>query len=559
MDFRKILIQAKWEIRRPLKSKSSLFTIGLVLVTLLMLSLVVGSIGESSSLTIGEYQLYSVHAPEELKQEIGKYPGIRIAEKQNALVRIKKKEQKLKLDTRQSPLGKSAEKETISILNQVNENRIQNLIQEKPELRFALKPIWISLQESRPNTSSINQTETTLNQTDKGNKSNQSQGEETTQEIPEDAVTPDEINIPFVFESLASSFAIIAPVFFFCLYYASSIIREKVNKSGIYLLSSPVSKAEIVLGKMLPYFLMVLLITSVTAYSMGKFNVSTMASVAGITLALMGVSLVVAVVSKSPEDMNFTLLFTNLAFFAYLFYPAMFQGIHPIANISPITAMSNTGLSLIDYTATLAPIYLLGILTISAGTRLFQDDVLFTRRNILSIAYEMLQGLWQPRLGKLTPFAAALGSGVVFIPVVYMVELGLLFLLLPLGSGALFLIIPLAALAEEMAKILGVAALLKRGKLKGWEYGALAGFSFFAVEKGFAWAYLGFLTEAGVSFMIIKTLLLALAIHVITSTIAAYGFFKEKGKLGFWSFLCLGVAVLIHSLFNVLAITGVIQ
>jgi len=566
VKLKNILLQAKWEIKRPLGSKSSVSAILLLSITVILLSILMPSFGSSSSIPVGEYKLYSVGSNDvELVTKLNEIPKIEAStdlEGRDAIVLIRNDTADIMAP--KSVKGRSAFLEVAKSLKELNEKELRAEILANPDSVYVLKPIWVRILHSMPENVSgvekehIRENRSTTNETiTNETKIPENKTEREITEIPRDAVTPSGIEIPLLFGSLVSSFTVVAPVFFFCLFFASSIIREKVNRRGTYLLSSPISSGEIIMGKLLPYFLAVLIMTSFASISMGKFSLWILITIAVITLAIMGISLIIAILSKSPEDMNFTLLFVNLIFFAYLFYPAMFSGIHPISMISPLSVMEEStkgNISIINFIFILSPVSLLAIVSILFGVYLFKDDVLFTQRSLPSIIYDLLQIIWIERSGGSAPFIAAVLSGILFIPVIYFIELAFLFLLFPLGNSILFFLVIIAAFAEETGKILGISALIQSRKIKKWLYGGIAGASFFLVEKSFVWAYFGFFTESGVLFLITKLLLFALFIHILCSSIAAYGFSGTSGRWEYRSIAFLLIAITIHAIFNFMVI-----
>lgn len=566
LSLKNIFIQAKFEIARPLRSKVSVVAILLVFSTFALISFSLSSFSGGKSVPIGEYKIYSIGIPTNfpLAQKLSSYPRLKLSNKspQNDL-NLQTREEKLQFSSSQSEKSQAALQEVEVSLKEVIRDYSQEKVAKEESLKFILNPIWISSHPlsrlSSEAKSEERKREEPKNISLEKEENITPQGKEkqnitaTEYGLPPEAVTPDKVEVPFIFSSILSSFVIIAPVFFFTLFFAASIIREKVAKKGTYLLASPFSPLEIILGKLLPYLLAVVVISSFTSFLMGKFSGWILLTVIPLTLALMGVALIAAILSKNPEDLNFTLLFINLVCFAYLFYPAMFSGVHSISLISPITGMiqgMKGTLTLGEFFWILTPISLLAVISLSFGSQLFQDEVLFTQRSLLANIYEGFNFLWLRKLGRFKAVFASFFSGVILIPLIYLVELGFLFLIFPLGTVILYLLLPFSAIVEEVGKILGVGAFLKKNLIspqRGWFYGALAGLGFFVVEKILALAYFGFLTDLGAIFLVSKSLF----VHILCSGISGYGLSLSQGKFSRKSLKFIILAIFIHLLFNI--------
>jgi ABC-type Na+ efflux pump permease subunit len=596
ISLKNIFIQAKFEVSKPLRSKASIFAIFLVFLTFLLISFSLSSFSGGESIPIGEYKIFNVEISASgsnsseleifLLKELSNYPrfNVRNSDKNKKNKKNKKSDKSdlnvlvengsLRTDSRANSLLKSkvAEEEVSLALREIKRKYLENEIGKNESLRYILNPIWISFRDPeelefggfeeegkgrrgwrREEKEVVEELESKGEEEGKVNITSPPSPEHFP--IPKDAIPPEKIEIPFLFSQILSSFVIIAPIFFFTLFFAASIMREKIRKKGTYLLASPIKPSEIILGKLLPYLFTAIIISTITSFFMEKFSFWILLTIVPLTLALMGISLISALLSRNPEDLNFTLLFVNLVCFAYLFYPAMFSGIHSISLISPITAMiqgAEGSLQFWNFIWILVPISLLAIISLSFGSQLFKDEVLFAQRSFLDNIYEGFSFLWIEKIGKFKAFVASFFSGVVLIPLIYLIELGFLFLLFPLGNIVLYLLLPLSALIEEIGKILGIGAFLRKNlisKEKGWFYGALSGLGFFLIEKTIAITYFGFLTNLGAIFLL-SQLGIALIIHILCSGISGYGLSITKGEFSKEAIKFLGIAIVIHAIFN---------
>jgi len=570
MNLRNILIQAKLEAKRPLRSKFSVFTILLMFLTIILLSTSLSSFGkETENIPISEYGVYRIRilGNNSLLDKLEEFPRLNLVDSEDADVTSIADGGNITVIAADTKRGASALREVIASLEMLERRWIKGEISKNPGVRFILNPIWIQTLKpedtraeeiAEPEKEEIPETPAEIPET-RTEFPEEIFNKTIVTEPPVGAIPPSELEVPILFTSILSTFTILAPLFFFGLFFGAAIFREKVGKKGIYLLSSPISSADVILGKMIPYLLSVILISSASALLQEKFSLILILVLIPLTLTLMGVALMVAILSKTPEDMNFTLLFVNLILFAYLFYPAMFAGIHPIALISPVTALSEgVELSLGSFLLSLIPISFLAFISISFGTRLFRDEVIFGQRSLLNNLYDGFDMLWLKSI-KYREGISSFLSGVILIPVVYFIEIAFLFLVFPVGRAVIFLLLPVAAITEELAKILGVSALLSKGRIhNALTAGILSGLGFFLIEKFIAIAYLSFLTPAGIVFLLTKFGLPPLLIHVGCSGIACYGLGKSNGKFSSDAIPFILIAFSIHTIYNFWVMWGVL-
>ncbi|MDY7081743.1 MAG: ABC transporter permease, partial [Halobacteria archaeon] len=142
--------------------------------------------------------------------------------------------------------------------------------------------------------------------------------------------TPSGIAPPFPFESLILAFVFILPMNFVIQAYSSSIINERINRRGELLLVSPVSRAEIIAGKTLPYLSVMTGMSVVIALAIGGGVVS-IASVIPIALVFLATSFIGAMFARSFKELTFVTVSVSVLLTSYIFIPAIFTDIHPIA------------------------------------------------------------------------------------------------------------------------------------------------------------------------------------------------------------------------------------
>lgn len=75
-----------------------------------------------------------------------------------------------------------------------------------------------------------------------------------------DFTTPSHMSPPLPFRSVVLTFFFIFPMFFVAQFYSTSILQERLERRGVFLLTSPLTTLDILLGKMLPYLVATLAI-----------------------------------------------------------------------------------------------------------------------------------------------------------------------------------------------------------------------------------------------------------------------------------------------------------
>jgi ABC-type Na+ efflux pump permease subunit len=373
---------------------------------------------------------------------------------------------------------------------------------------------------------------------------------------------------PLPFRSVILTFFLALPVYLFAQFYSSSMMDEKINRRVQLLLASPVSPWEIVAGKTSVYLLLCLLTTgAVSALLKGGFDPYILALLFPVILFFLSLGFLAAVLSRSYKENSFITVFFSVVFFAYLFFPAMFSGIHVASGISPVTfivsRLENETFQFSGYLFSTLPLYLTSGLVFYFGGLLFREEYLFSQApmtdRLLDAGAAFLKS-WGSR------YTGVLVLGAVAVAPVFLAELMLIVLLFqvpyPFSIGAMVI---LSAMAEEVAKVFGVAALFSRGLLRPTArncltMAALSAAGFFMAEKAMALLALSKVTESlfgAVMFM--KTyFLLGLLFHVITAMVASLGLLASDGKIGGRLILSVGAAAAIHAVYNASLLGGVL-
>ena len=381
---------------------------------------------------------------------------------------------------------------------------------------------------------------------------------------PERSVnTPETLTPPFPFRSLLLAYIFLIPMNFVVQVYAGSAIGERLGRKGEALLASPAQRWEIILGKALPYFLMMMGISAgIVLFIHGSWL--SLIAVAPLVIAFLAMEFLAAMFARSFRELTFLTVFTSVLLTIYAFLPAVFSEVHPVALISPITLVvfDLTGVAVtwgqILY-ATVPLLIFSGVLFI-LGAALYTEEDLFHQKPVMSKAVDAVGR-------QVKGLLSAIKIPILLIPLVLIVELLLLTFLFawPVSTGTLGVLVAIA-LVEEAFKAVPSFAAQKRGIISPQRavlFGALVGLGFFLAEKGFLLLSLAgvldlqagsivfgspgslHLGEAPIVFVVLL-LFAPLLLHMGTASITGWG--AKKGGSTFWlSFL---TAVIIHTTYN---------
>lgn len=374
--------------------------------------------------------------------------------------------------------------------------------------------------------------------------------------------SPAAIQPPFPFTALVLAFAFIIPMNFLVQVYGSSIMNERINRRGELLLVSPASRAEIILGKTLPYLAGVMAIEVVTALLLGGSLIS-IAAVIPIALAFLATSFFGGLVARSFKELTFLMVTVSVGLTTYVFIPAVFTQIHPIAAISPVTMVVHDLLgdpvTLADYAFSTAPLYLVSGVLFALGAAIYREEDLFTQKPVPAKLIDAIQGQLHTRL-------SVAKLSILFIPFVFATELLAIAALFAAPERlALPLFIALIALTEELFKSIAIYTGLSRGVYprtvrSALILGTLSGAGFFLGEKITLLATLVGLdtqirlgraafgyTDAPILLLLLAPLLL----HTATASISALG--ARRNRRTYVAALLLAAAI--HWTYNMTVVT----
>lgn len=388
-----------------------------------------------------------------------------------------------------------------------------------------------------------------------GTDSSETSSEETTLN------TPDTVNPPFPFEAILLGFLFVMPMNFIVQTFSSSVIDERLDSSGELLLVTPISRYDIILGKMLPYLLTLLAITSVIAVGVGASILSVFA-VMSFACAFMGAGFLAGIFARSYKELTFVYLTMSVLLISFALVPAIFTSVHPIAVISPLTVvvaeLQGEPLPLIEILFATTPMLLSALIMVRFGAGIYQEEDLFAQLPVPTKFFDMMGE-------QVHSWKSLFKIGIFVLPFVFAAELlALATLFVVPRTLALPTILILAALIEEIAKSVGVYGGIQKGVLntrkKQLLAGGASGLGFFLAEKltvvvqavGLLDLQIGATTFGPAISQIAPGPLgyllpiFWIGIHPITTMISTVG--MKHGKQGY--ILSLVIATLVHLLYN---------
>jgi ABC-type Na+ efflux pump permease subunit len=380
--------------------------------------------------------------------------------------------------------------------------------------------------------------------------------------------SPAEIDPPFPFSSLVLAFAFLVPMNFVIQAYGSTVLNERVNRRGELLLVAPVSPADIVAGKTLPYLAAMIGVTTLIAGAIGGGVVS-VAAVVPLALLFLAATFVGAMFARSFKELTFVTVSLSVFLTSYAFVPAIFTNVTPIALISPLSLvvrdLQGTGVDLAGYLFSTGPIYLSAGVLFLLGIGVYREEDMFTQR---PVPLKFLDAL-DARLSGLGSVALLSTLSIPFVFVAELLGIAVLFALPVSVSVPLILVV--VALVEEVAKSLHVLAGYENDRFdrsirRALALGTASGVGFFLGEKTTAIVQLVGLPEltvgraafapsgtVGVETVPLALGLLAapLVLHTVTAALSALG-----ARGGFrWYLGGLGAAVVVHTTYNLTVVT----
>ena len=384
--------------------------------------------------------------------------------------------------------------------------------------------------------------------------------------------TPGSISPPFPFQSLVLAFLFIVPMNFVVQAYGSTIIDERVNRRGELMLVSPVTRVDIVAGKTLPYFAGLLAVCAAIAVVVGGDPYSLaavppiLAAVAPIALLFLASAFVGGMFARSFKELTFVTIAVSVFLTAYVFVPAIFSDVTPIALISPLTLvvrhLRDVGFTAVEYLYSTGPFYLASLVLFAVGASTYREEDMFTQKRIGAKAVDAVATFVRSR-------TSVAGVTMAVLPFVFVAELLVVAVVFPLpGVLALPVLLGSIAVVEEGAKSLAAYAGFTHDRFADSNraavgVGVAAGVGFFLAEKAtlvvqlvgmgnveYGRAAFGTVPTDASPLVVLGLLLLPLGLHVVTATVSALGARRSRRAY----LLALVAAVLVHLAYNALVI-----
>ena len=367
---------------------------------------------------------------------------------------------------------------------------------------------------------------------------------------------------PLPFKSVLLTFLLAFPIYLFSQFYSSSMLEERVNRRAELLLTSPLSAGDVIIGKTLAHFLLTLVsVIAITLIIRRKLEVEIIFVLIPVVLFFLSLSFMASILSRSYKENSFIVIFVSVIFFSFLFFPAMFVNIHTVSNISPVSMIVNImdgeKVEFSKFIFTTLPLFAMGTIIFFMGAIMFREEVLFSQKGIFDKIFYCINLLWEMGGERLI---SGVFFGILAAMTAYMLELIFIVALfqvpLPLS---LYLMLTLSAFSEEIIKIAFVAGVVRYSVLSAGKtllLGASCGVGFFIGEKLIALVALAQISGSLFGIFFSEYLLNALLLHVVLTSIAALGLVWSRGRIN-WRFLFLltlsGVA---HLLYNYSLIGG---
>jgi ABC-type Na+ efflux pump permease subunit len=371
--------------------------------------------------------------------------------------------------------------------------------------------------------------------------------------------SPAEISPPFPFSSLLLAFVFLVPMNFIIQAYGGSILNERINRRGELLLVAPIRRLDIVTGKTLPYLTAAVITTIGISLGIGGGLLSVLA-VVPIALAFLAATFVGGMFARSFKELTFVTVTVSVFLTSYVFVPAIFTNVTPIALISPLTLivmeLQGEAVGVGAYIFSTAPFYLCSTMLFLLGAGVYREEDMFTQK---PVPLKFLDAL-DARLRGRKSVAVLSALSIPFVFIAELLAIAVLFVL-PVDVSVPLILVVIAGI-EEVAKSIHIYAGFEsdrfgRSTKVALILGAMSGLGFFVGEKFTAIAQVVGLTDlvlgeaaftpAGVTPTATLGLLLApLILHTVTAGISALGAKRNMR----WYLVALVVATVVHAAYN---------
>ena len=343
--------------------------------------------------------------------------------------------------------------------------------------------------------------------------------------------SPRDIRPPFPFMSIMVSFLFVVPMFFISQLYSSSIMDERISRKGIMLLASPIRGYELVIGKTLPYFIILLVFTVIATLVLGGGFLVVLIMLP-VILIFLSTAFVSSITARNFRELTMFLVFFSIVLGSYLFIPTAFVNIHEYSIISPLTLVVNqlegeviTNKGMIFASA---PLLFVSLLAFLFGTLLMNEEGLLVKVEVLEKILDSIERLMH-YLGDWRFGVIAIGT--LLVPFVFMTQLFLLVIFFNIMNISPILVIGISmavsVVVEEWTKALAPIVLIRKGYRNPLLLGILSGTGYFLGEKGLLLLALASIVQGGLGQVLFVgagyLLVIPLGIHVMGAVISAKG------------------------------------
>ena len=373
--------------------------------------------------------------------------------------------------------------------------------------------------------------------------------------------TPSQLSPPLPFDSIILVFLFIFPLYFTSQFYMMSIMQERLERKGEVLLSTTAGAPAIIIGKALPYFIGMMVISAGIALWL-QVSLLILLPLFPVILFFLANALIIGMISRSFKELSFVSIFFSTVATSYLFFPSIFANVHVISLVSPLTlvvfTLQGEAYTMSQYLFSTSLFFLTSAALFYVGIANFCEERLFSQSGILRRIREFVS----TSLSDRHPWISLFAINAFMVPFVFMVQILLLVLFfnLPIPLSLVLLIVS-AALVEEIAKSMGICTfLIERPSLFSWARvaigAAVTAAAFLFAEKLLLFVTLTQITESvfgSILFLSLGALTLPFLLHFSGVLIVA-GLVRYKGANGYIPGIFL--ATLVHCLYNGYFILG---
>ncbi len=349
--------------------------------------------------------------------------------------------------------------------------------------------------------------------------------------------TPSALSPPSLIGKMVYAFLLILPSYFAVQVYSSSFIEDRFSGRVMVLLSTPLSASTILLGKMLPYFVLSTALVALSSIILA--NLTSIIYIIPPLLFLFSIQTLFALLSRSYKEMTFLILVSSLIITGYLFIPAIFAGTVPFSRVSPITlllsSLEGEAVTFRDYVISTLQFFAAFAFLSLICARGLNAEVLYHQGGIVGRFLEACRRV-------VTGYPSLIAYMGLSIAPIFMVEFMLATTLFafPLHISIPFFLMTIAAV-EEFFKTAALHSAIRNG-LVWWKAAVAGGAAFLIFEKLLVVVDAGIFSNA----MMAGMLLLPLTLHV--STLLLFGYMTRLNPGRYW--IAYVAATLLHFAYN---------